>query len=234
MRLFGSSGSKKKTAEGPKESILQMRSTLEMLEKKEKHLDSKIQQETDFARTHASSNKNQALMALKRRKQYEIQQENVRGARFNLETQIMTIENAHINLETLQAMRAGSSAMKSIHGELDVDKVDDVMEDIREQMDLANEISTAISNPLGMDTGIDEDELEAELERFEQEAMDAALLETTKLPVSPVVASPLATATANAAKAQQASTASMTKSASVPVLNDEDAELEELRASMAL
>ena len=98
----------------------------------------------------------------------------------------MTIENAHINLETLQAMQAGSSAMKSIHGELDIDKVDDVMEEVREQMDLANEISQAISNPLGMDTGIDEDELEAELERFEQEALDAALLETTKLPTTPI------------------------------------------------
>lgn len=225
MRLFGSSGSKKKSAEAPKESILKMRSTLEMLEKKEKHLDTKIQQETDFARTHASTNKNQALMALKRRKQYEIQQENIRGARFNLETQIMTIENAHINLETLQAMRAGSSAMKSIHGELDVDKVDDVMEEVREQMDLANEISTAISNPLGMDTGIDEDELEAELERFEQEALDAALLETTKLPTTPIM-----TTASPAAR----STASMAKSTSQPILNDEDAELEELRASMAL
>lgn len=205
-----------------------MRSTLEMLEKKEKHLDAKIQQETDFARSHASSNKNQALMALKRRKQYELQQENIRGARFNLETQIMTIENAHINLETLQAMRAGSSAMKSIHGELDVDKVDDVMEDVREQMDLANEISQAISNPLGMDTGIDEDELEAELERFEQEALDATLLET-KLPSTPVLTS----ATSSALKTQP-SAASMTKSTSQPILNDEDAELEELRASMAL
>ena len=230
MRLFGSSGSKKKSAEGPKESVLQMRSTLEMLEKKEKHLDNKIAQETEFARSHASNNKNQALMALKRRKQYEIQQENIRGARFNLETQIMTIENAHINLETLQAMQAGSTAMKSIHGELDIDKVDDVMEEVREQMDLANEISQAISNPLGLDTGIDEDELEAELERFEQEALDAALLETTKPPVTPVLAS----ISPAIASAHAASAASITKSTSQPILNDEDAELEELRASMAL
>ena len=236
MRLFGSSGSKKKTAEGPKESILQMRSTLEMLEKKEKHLDAKIQQETEFARSHASSNKNQALMALKRRKQYEIQQENVRGARFNLETQIMTIENAHINLETLQAMRAGSSAMKNIHGELDIDKVDDVMEEVREQMDLANEISTAISNPLGLDAGIDEDELEAELERFEQEALDATLLETSRPPVlTPATATASATtATKSPVLSSAISSASINKSPSQPILNDEDAELEELRASMAL
>ena len=226
MRLFGSSSNKKKSAEGPKENILKMRSTLEMLEKKEKHLDTKIQSETDFARAHASTNKSQALMALKRRKQLEMHQENIRGARFNLESQIMTIENAHINLETLKAMKAGSTAMKSIHGELDVDKVDDVMEDIREQMDLANEISTAISNPLGIDSTIDEDELEAELERFEQEALDAALLDTTSK--SPTLK------TVQSTGAMPANIIS--KSISQPALNanDEDAELEELRASMAL
>lgn len=221
MRLFGSS--KKKNAEGPKDSIIQMRSTLEMLEKKEKHLDSKINAETEFARANASVNKNQALMALKRRKQYEAQREHIRGARFNLETQIMTIENAHINLETLQAMKAGSSAMKSIHGELDIDKVDDVMDEVREQMDLANEISSAISNPLAMDSTIDEDELEAELERFEQEALDAALLD-----VKPAAAASVALP--NVPSAERL----VTKSASQTQLNDEEAELEELRASMAL
>ena len=223
MRLFGSS--KKKSAEGPKESIIQMRSTLEMLEKKEKHLDTKIAAETDFARANASANKSQALMALKRRKQYESQRENVRGARFNLETQIMTIENAHINLETLQAMKAGSSAMKNIHGELDVDKVDDVMEDVREQMDLANEISSAISNPLAMDASIDEDELEAELERFEQEALDAALLD-----VKPTATTTLAS---SAALPTAASAERLGAQKSAPIA-DEEAELEELRASMAL
>lgn len=221
MRLFGSS--KKKSAEGPKDSIIQMRSTLEMLEKKEKHLDSKINSETEFARANASVNKSQALMALKRRKQYEAQREHIRGARFNLETQIMTIENAHINLETLQAMRAGSSAMKSIHGELDIDKVDDVMEEVREQMDLASEISSAISNPLAMDAGIDEDELEAELERFEQEALDATLLDVK----------PAATSLAALPNAPSSDRV-MAKSASQTQLNDEEAELEELRASMAL
>lgn len=57
-------------------------------------------------------------MALKRKKMYESQREHTRGARFNLETQILTIENANINLETLSAMKVGSATMKSIHGEM--------------------------------------------------------------------------------------------------------------------
>lgn len=55
MRLFGRS--KKKEVEGPQESIVQMRATLEMLEKKEKHLETKIVAETNTARQYAVSNK---------------------------------------------------------------------------------------------------------------------------------------------------------------------------------
>ena len=91
-----------------------MRSTLEMLEKKEAHLETKISAEVALARQHAVSNKSRkqysvysllftfcviivALMASKRKKMYESQREHTRGARFNLETQILTIENANIN-----------------------------------------------------------------------------------------------------------------------------------------
>lgn len=228
MRLFGAG--KKKAAEAPKDGIVQMRATLEMLEKKERHLDSKINTETDTARTNATANKSLALMALKRRKIYETQREHVRGARFNLETQILTIENAHINLETLQAMQAGSSAMKQIHGALDVDKVDDLMDEVREQMDLANEISSSISNPLGMDASVDEDELEAELERFEQEQLDATLLDVKPIASAAVGAGVSAGVSAGAS----ASAARAPVHAPTAAPTDEDAELEELRASMAL
>ena len=54
-RLFGSS--KKQQIQGPKDSIIQMRSTLEMLEKKEAHLETKIAAEVALARQHAVTNK---------------------------------------------------------------------------------------------------------------------------------------------------------------------------------
>ena len=55
MRLFGKA--KKKEVEGPQESIVQMRATLEMLEKKEKHLETKIASEVTTAKQYAVSNK---------------------------------------------------------------------------------------------------------------------------------------------------------------------------------
>jgi hypothetical protein len=57
-------------------------------------------------------------MALKRKKAYEEQINKIAGSRLTLETQVMAIENANVNLETMNAMAAGAAAMKSIHGKL--------------------------------------------------------------------------------------------------------------------
>lgn len=161
---------------------------------------------------------------------YEQQREHTRGARFNLETQLLAIENANVNMETLKAMKAGSATMRSMHGELNVDKVDATMDDIREQMDLANEINAAISTPLGMDYGLDEEELDAELEQLEQSEMEKAMLDV-KTPAS-------ATKSAGSVPPINVSAGTMpaapATAAAAPVKDDEDAELEELRASMAL
>lgn len=150
---------------------------------------------------------------------YEQQRENLRGARFNLESQVLAIENANVNKETIDAMRTGAQAMKSIHGELNIDKVENTMDDIREQMDLANEITASISQPLGMDMGMDMDELDAELEQLEQEELDATLLDAK---AGPMPTLPTVSAAQPAAVAAE------------PAMSAEERELEELRASMAL
>lgn len=164
---------------------------------------------------------------------YEQQREHTRGARFNLETQMLAIENANVNMETLKAMKSGSATMKAMHGELNVDRVDTTMDDIREQMDLANEINAAISNPLGgFDNILDEDELEAELEQLEQAEMDRAMLDIK----SPVQAQPAPAASVPIMRTVPTTPLTPLPSVAVaksPVV-DEDAELEELRASMAL
>lgn len=152
---------------------------------------------------------------------YEQQREHTRGARFNLETQLMTIENSSMNVETMKAMKAGSSMMKNIHGEMNVDRVDATMDDIREQMDLANEINQAISTPLGGGMEMtDDEELEAELEQLEQTELDRVMLNIgptqTSTTTSPVFAN-----------------VPTTLLSTTKVATEED-ELEELRASMAL
>ncbi|KAJ2822976.1 ESCRT-III subunit protein snf7, partial [Coemansia furcata] len=190
MNLFFA---KKKEKTTPKDAIINLRETLSMLEKREAHIQSKIDAEVKTARANLTSNKRAALLALKRKKMYEGQLEKMSGTRITIEGQAMSIEAANVNLETMKAMERGAAAMKLIHKDLNIDKVDQTMEDIRDQMDLANEVSDAISQPQLFGPEMDEDELLAELDELEQEELDKQLLNSGRVPVSlpksPAVAS---------------------------------------------
>jgi hypothetical protein len=63
-------------------------------------------------------------MALKRKKAYESQVDKIMGSRMTLEQQKMAIETANVNLQTMNAMKMGADAMKSIHGALYVFWID--------------------------------------------------------------------------------------------------------------
>ncbi|KAI8139535.1 Snf7 family [Fennellomyces sp. T-0311] len=149
---------------------------MEMLEKREAYLEGKANNELKVAKLNATKNRRLALQALKRKKVYESNIEKINGARMSIETQMMAIESANVNLETMGAMRAGAEAMKNIHGSMDINKLDTTMDEIRDQMDIANEISEAISKPVGEE--MDEDDLLNELEELEQEELDAKMLDT--------------------------------------------------------
>ena len=47
-------------------------------------------------------------------------------------------------------MDYSSKALKGAMGNMDVDKVDDMMADIQESQDVSNEIAEAIARPMGM------------------------------------------------------------------------------------
>ncbi|RKP11766.1 Snf7 family, partial [Piptocephalis cylindrospora] len=162
-------------------------------------------------------------MALKKKKQYEGQIEKLSASRMTVETQVLAIESANVNLETIKAMSDGAKAMKSIHGELNVDKVDKTMEDINDQMALANEISDAISQPTAFGTElVDEDDLAAELQELEQEGLDEQLLSG-----APVAASSQAQPEISAPSVPKGEPSRKT-------MTEEEAELETLHASSAV
>lgn len=125
-----------------------------------------------------------------------------------LEQQVYSIEAANINYETLQAMKQAGSAMEQIHGGMNIEQVDETMyvdrtllvllsfscfittddlctcrAKLQEQHALADEVSQAIITPTLGDQ-VDEDELDAELEGLEQEAMDERMLNTGPVPVN--------------------------------------------------
>lgn len=129
MGWFGGGGTaaatKKKDA--PKNAILQLRGTLEMLNKRERHLQNQIDDQDAQARKYVATNKPAARTALRRKKTLEGHMEQTQAQMMTIEREIGSIETANINKETLDAMVNASKAMKQIHGGLTVDKVDDTM-----------------------------------------------------------------------------------------------------------
>ena len=176
MNLFG----KKKAANlggassaaSPVETIKMLRDNLVVLEKREEHILKKIDTALNEAKLKSSKkDRNGALFALKRKKMYEAEVSKLQGARITLDSQILALESAAVNIETFKAMKSGANAMKGMRGDLDADKVDDIMDSIQEEKDVHDQISEAISRP-GQDLFDDEELLEelAELDALESEA----------------------------------------------------------------
>lgn len=225
--FFGgsSSGGGGKNRDLPKLAIVELREQINLLSKKQSHLQTQIlKQENDARSFLAKNNKNLAKNSLKKKKIYEAQLGKLEGQMDTLEQQLFSIESANLNLETMRAMKQGAKAMKSMHNGLDIDKVDETMDEIREQVELGEEISDAISRP--MYTGaneVDEDELDEELDMLAQEA-------TLNEPAQPVKEDRMALPNAPQDKIQPS-----TKEEAPQEEEDEDERaLRELQAEMGL
>ncbi len=157
-----------------------------VLEKREEHIYKKIEAAlTEAKQKSLKKDKNGALFALKRKKMYETEVSKLQGARITLDSQILALESAAVNLETFKAMKAGAGAMKNMRGNIDADKVDEMMDDIQDERDIHDQISEAISRP-GQDLFNDEDLLNelAELDALglEEEELAAHTAPVTSTP----------------------------------------------------
>lgn len=233
MNIFG----KKKVAKPAGQSaadtakvITELRGKLEMLEKRENHVQRKIDAQIADARARsARKDKRGALMALKRKKLYEKEIQKYNGARLTLEQQIITLEGAAVNKETFNALRSGARAMESIHGDLSAEKVEDIMDDIGDQMQIADDISEAISNPIGGALD-DDDELLAELDELDELNMTDQMLSAPTAPAS--IGATAAPAAPSHVSLPDAPTTTPAVAATGDADADELAALAELEASM--
>lgn len=175
-RLFGGGKNGDKKAPTPAEAIQRLREIEEMLEKKQDFLEKKVESELETAKKHGTRNKRVALAALKRKKRFEKQLQQIDGTMSTIEFQREALENANTNTQVLVIMGEAAKALKKAHDNMDVDKVHELMDEVQEQQEIANEISEAISNPVGFGTDVDDDELLAELEKMEQEQVEEKLL----------------------------------------------------------
>lgn len=219
---FGGAAAQKRK-DTPKNAILTLRSQLDMLQKREKYLQTQMDEQDALARKYVSTNKNAAKTAIKRKKQHEHSLEQTIGQIGTLEQQINAIESANINRETLDAMSKASDAMKQIHGKYTQEKVEEIMDNIQRQNEIGEDILNAITNNPAGNT-LDEMELDEELERLQQEQLDEAMLKTGNIPVTDDVHKlPTVASAEPVSRAKQAVEE-----------DDEEAEFRKLQAEMAI
>ncbi|PGH14035.1 hypothetical protein AJ79_03304 [Helicocarpus griseus UAMH5409] len=215
-------GSAQQRKDAPKNAILSLRQQLDMLQKRERHLENQMAEQDALARKHVATNKNAAKAALRRKKGHERSLEQTSAQIIQLEQQISSIESANINQETLLAMKNAGNAMKQIHNGLTIEKVDETMDQLREQHALSEEIANVITaTPIG--EPLDETELEQELEDMEQEKIDERMLKTGTVPVADQL-SALPSAANGPLKGKERATEE----------EDEEAELAKLQAEMGM
>ncbi|OJD10220.1 hypothetical protein ACJ73_09884 [Blastomyces percursus] len=216
-------GSAQQRKDAPKNAILSLRQQLDMLQKRESFLENQMAEQDALARKHVATNKNAAKAALRRKKGHERSLEQTSAQIIQIEQQISSIEAANINQETLLAMKNAGKAMKQIHSGLTIDKVDETMDELREQHALSEEIVSAITST-SIGEPLDESELEAELEGMQQQQIEEKMLKSGTVPVADQLGVLPAAANGPLKGKEKATTEE----------EDEEAELEKLRAEMAM
>jgi len=151
---------------------------------REDHLQKKIDTIALVAKEKLEKNdKKGALFCLKRKKMYEGEKKKIVDVKLTLETQVMNLESAAQDADTLNAMKVGTNMMKEMKNNFGIDEVDDIMDDIKGQRDEVNVICDAMAQPI--DGLYDEDELLAELAELEKLGMKEQLLSTPSMPSVP-------------------------------------------------
>lgn len=182
--LFGGSAPKQ-PALNANQGLEQLEEKADMLRKKIDHLQKQITEQEDIAKQNATTNKNKALGALKKKKTLENNLKMAQGTLDNIENQKDMLENASSNAAVLKTMADTAKIVKQQHDNLDINKVEDIVDEMREQKEISEEIANILSQTTSKPQ--DEDELLKELESMQQEQIDSKLLETDKVKPLPEV-----------------------------------------------
>ena len=140
---------------------------LVILEKRAELLNNKIHICNANAKQKANTDKNGALIELKRKKKMEMEINNLQGIVLTIENQISSLESATINKYVISAIKNGKECIDNTNKEIDVDDVSDLFDEIEEQHEIANNISEIMSRP--MKSLLEDDDILNELEILKAE-----------------------------------------------------------------
>jgi len=145
----------------PIDTITRLQTCYDRLEKRENHINKKIAKNIKEARLKVSQgDKRGAMQHIRKKKMYNRECAKLRGIKLTLQQQIINLEGAQININSINALNEGTNTLKTITKTHTIEEIEDLRDDIEEQQQNMNEVSDLLAEPL---TVVDEDELEDEL-----------------------------------------------------------------------
>jgi len=164
----------------PIETITELNRSIEIIDKREIFINKKIAMYRKIARQKYRAGKTKpALNNLRRSKIYEKEIKKISNIKLSLQQQIISLENSHMNIQTIDAMKEGQKAMKTMSEKTKIEEVEKLHEDIEEHHQTNQEIADILSQPMGNSELIDEDELEQEYNDLIAEELTKDLITTT-------------------------------------------------------
>lgn len=145
------------------------------------NLEAKIKKTDDEIKTfvaQGSSNptaKSKALQAMKKKKMYEQQRDQLLSTQFNVENLAFQQEQAEITAMAVQAMQTGHTQLKDQTKQMDIAAVDKLTDDMADLQDEMKAINEALAQGSMVPDGATDDELANEFAKLEEEMAATAL-----------------------------------------------------------
>lgn len=178
-------GKKKEEAkpqtESVQDAVMKVREGQDFLQKRYEHVGKKITQQEEEARTKMKAgDKSGALMALKRKKMHQNELQQLENAKMTLEKQVVHLESARTQQMAVAALQVAVNAQQSLNKQLDLGKVEDLMETMEEQQQIQNEMSQVFVQ--GND--VSDANLLKELDQMQADEWDYQLLNANTIPTA--------------------------------------------------
>ncbi|CAE7251750.1 VPS60-1 [Symbiodinium sp. CCMP2456] len=176
-RLFGLS---KEEAPAQKEAP-SLQEASSRIDEQVSNLEAKIKKTDEEIKTfvaQGSSNptaKSKALQAMKKKKMYEQQRDQLLSTQFNVENLAFQQEQAEITAIAVQAMQTGHTQLKDQTKQMDIAAVDKLTDDMADLQDEMKAINEALAQGSMVPDGATDDELANEFAKLEEEMAATAL-----------------------------------------------------------
>jgi len=168
------------------QAMLDLKNNRDKLEQYKKRTRVQMEKQEEVAKQLLVEGKrDRARLALQMKKSLQMRVQDTEGQLANVEKLLNAMEMANLTKDVMESIEQGNHALKELNAELDLEKIDLLLQDTEEQIQYAHEVAARLAgNPLPADQQeqIDE-ELEALIAAEEKSKADAAKVPATSVPV---------------------------------------------------